>query len=314
MLIIHLPENLTLPLVPLYYKNRSRLPTVTDINIISNNLIIAMHRYAGKVYLIEIDDQLTNYKILDTIQLSYGDNMFQTEMLTRKDNRLYIITFTEYMVIVDIIDNNKLQFISKIKLNTRGNLYHGLDVFNNNLYISPAIVSNNQMHIIKIDITENQNITQNKIQKIITTEFINNTSKYRIKDISFFSDGKVLMIIMINNGKTNMKMNNHVDNGFIGLYDRNFNQLDKYPLNDVHLDGLVINVITNEFYLTIEETDGGFIYKGSIDNEKNIINKDIKKIKTENFPHGIDISLEYNLFGYTAYSTSSVYLMRLDEI
>jgi hypothetical protein len=116
MLIIHLPEKLTLPLVPLYYKNRSRLPTVTDVNIVSNNLIVVIHRYAGKVYLIEIDDQLMNYKILDTIKISYGDNQFQTEMLTRKDNRLYIITFSEYMVIVDIVDNNKLKFF--LLLNT----------------------------------------------------------------------------------------------------------------------------------------------------------------------------------------------------
>ena len=119
---------------------------------------------------------------------------------------------------------------------------------------------------------------------------------------------------MINNGKTNMTLPNHTDNGFIGLYDSNFNQLDKYPFNDVHFDGLVANVLTNDFYYTVEETNGGFIYKGSIDNEKNIINKKIEKIKTPNFPHGIDISPEYNLLGYTAYSTSSVYLMRLNEL
>jgi hypothetical protein len=48
--------------------------------------------------------------------------------------------------------------------------------------------------------------------------------------------------------------------------------------------------------------------------KKKIINKDIKKIKIQNFPHGIDISPEYNLLGYTSYATSSAYLMRLDEL
>jgi hypothetical protein len=73
---------------------------------------------------------------------------------------------------------------------------------------------------------------------------------------------------MINNGKTNMTIRNHVENGFIGLYDNNLNQLDKYPLDDVHFDGLATSMYNNDFYITLEETNGGFIYKGSIDSEK----------------------------------------------
>ncbi len=308
MLIINIVEPLITPLKKLYYKNRSRLPTMTDVNIISENLIVAIHRYAGKIYLIEINSQLNNYKIIDTLKIVYGNNKIETEMLSRKDNHLYIITFTEYLIIVDIIDNKQLKFVKTIKLNTSGNNYHGIDIYDNNLYIVPAVVANNPTHILKIKI----NNIENNIEKIITKEMRDNTGKYRIKDISFFEDGKMIILIMINNGKTNMTINNHVDNGFIGLYDNNFNQLDVYFLNEVHLDSVA--TFGNDFYVPLVEKESSFIYKCSINNNK--INKNIKKYKIDDFPHGIDIYKSKNktIIGYTSYETSSIYLIDLDKL
>jgi len=308
MLIINIDESNTTKLKRIYYKNRSRLPTMTDVNIVSENLIVGIHRICGKIYLIEIDNQLKNYNIIDTLKIVYGNNKIETEMLSRKDNHLYIITFTEYLLMVDIIDNKKLNFVKTIKLNTTGNQYHGIDIYDNNLYIVPAVVANNPTHILKI----NTNNIENNIEKIITNEFRDNTGKYRIKDISFFEDGKMIILIMINNGKTNMTINNHVDNGFIGLYDNNFNQLDVYLFSEVHLDSVAI--IGNDFYVPLVENKGSFIYKCSINNNK--INKNIKKYKIVDFPHGIDIYKSKNktILGYTSYQSSSIYLIDLDKL
>jgi hypothetical protein len=285
---------------------------MTDVNIVSDNLIVAIHRYAGKIYLIEIDNQLQNYNIIDTLNIVYGNNKIETEMLSRKENHLYIITFTEYLVMVDIIDNTKLKFIKTIKINTSGNKYHGIDIYDNNLYIVPAVVANNSTHILKIKINNIENNIEHNIEKIITNEFRDNTGKYRIKDISFFENGKMIILIMINNGKTNMTINNHVDNGFIGLYDNNFNQLDVYLLNEVHLDSVA--TFGNDFYVPVVEKEGSFLYKYSIDNNK--INKNIKKYKIDDFPHGIDIYKSKNktILGYTSYQTSSIYLIDLDKL
>ena len=104
---------------------------------------------------------------------------------------------------------------------------------------------------------------------------------------------------------------NHIDNGFIGLYNSNFKLLNRYPLYDIHIDSLITH--NNNFYLTIEENEGGFIYKGSINNETNMIEIK-KKIKVDGFPHGIDINKTYNLLGFTSYATSSAYLLSLDEL
>jgi hypothetical protein len=297
------------PLVPLYYKNRSRLPTVTDINIISDDLIVVLHRFSGKVYLIKIEYEIENdcmkmknYIILDTLTIKYGNNQYQNEMLDRKDNRLYIITFTEYLVIVDIIDNKSLKQIKEINL-SRKCCYHGLEINNNYLYVVPSVVKNTEMHIIKMSLDTHQ------IEKITTPEFKENTGKYRIKDISFLKNGKILLIILINNGKTRMTDLNHNDNGFIGLYDSNFILLDKYELKSVHFDSLAI--YNNDFYITIEDDEGGFIYKGSINNEKNTI-ENLKKISVPNFPHGITIN--NNLLGFTSYSSESIYLSTINEI
>jgi hypothetical protein len=299
MLIIPLLEKEIKPAEKTYYKTRSRLSTVTDINIISNELVVIIHRFSKKVFLVKIKPkQEPEYEIIDNIQLNY-----QTEMLTRKDNRLYIITFTEYLVIVDIIDN-KLKFIKEIKL-VEGSFYHGLEINNDYLYIVPSVVKNNFMHIIKFS------LETHKIEKIITPEFKENTGKYRLKDISFLPNGNILLLVMINNGKTNMTNVNHIDKGFIGLYDMNFILIDKYEMNEIHIDSLITH--NNNFYLTIEENEGGFIYKGSVNNQKNII-ENMKKIKVDVFPHGIDINKTYNLFGFTSYATSSAYLLSLDEL
>ena len=137
-----------------------------------------------------------------------------------------------------------------------------------------------------------------------------NTCKYRIKDITFLSNGNILLAIMINNGKTCMKDYNHCDNGFIGLYDSNFRLIDKYEINEIHMDSIITDRYNN-FYLTVQENEDGFIYKGNINN--NMI-RNIKKIKVQDFPHGIDINHEYNLLGFTSYETSSAYILSLNCI
>ncbi len=40
----------------------------------------------------------------------------------------------------------------------------------------------------------------------------------------------------------------------------------------------------------------------------------IQKIKVDGFPHGIDINHEYNLLGFTSYTTSSAYILSLNCI
>jgi len=292
----------------IFYKDRSRFPTVTDINIISDELLVVIHRLAYKIYLVKINKNKSEneppYKIIDSLKIKY-----QTEMLSRNDNRLYIITFTNYLIIVDIIDNMKLKFVKEIQLSVNNNCYHGLEIYKNNLYIVPAVVKNELLHIIKLSLDNNEY----KINKIISPEFIENTGKYRIKDISFLNDNIILLIITINNGYTGMKDYNHCDNGFIGLYNSDFTLLDKYKLDESHIDSLIIDKRNGNFYLTIEETEGGFIYKGFINSNTNKI-ENIKKIKVPNFPHGIDINPDYNLIGFTSYATSSAYLLEIDDL
>jgi hypothetical protein len=149
-----------------------------------------------------------------------------------------------------------------------------------------------------------------KFEKIITNEFKANTRKYRIKDITFLSNGNILLAILIQNEKSGMQDYNHSDNGFIGLYDMNFILIDKYELKEVHMDSMISDKNDN-FYLTIQENEGGFIYKGNITN--NIIGN-IKRIKVCDFPHGIDINNEYNLLGFTSYATSTAYILPLNDI
>jgi hypothetical protein len=61
---------------PIYYKSKFRFSNLTDINIISNELIVLIHRFAGKVYLIKLNyenDTFHNFTILDSIKIKYGN-------------------------------------------------------------------------------------------------------------------------------------------------------------------------------------------------------------------------------------------------
>lgn len=296
----------------LYYKTKSRTHTLTDVSIVSKELIVVIHRFAGKVYLIKLeydeDGKINKYHLLDSLKIKYGGSQYQTEMLTRKDNRLYIITYTSYLVIVDIVDNKNLKFIKEINL-VPGSCYHGLEINNNNLYIVPAIVEG-PMHIIRISLNP-ENINY-QFKKIVTPEFKINTGKYRIKDITFLSNGNMILPIILNNEKVGMLDYNHTSDGFLGLYNSNFKLLDKLPLKDIQMDSIIADK-KDTFYLTIQEKEGAFIYKGTINNNNNKIGN-IKKIKVDDFPHGIDINEECNMLGYTSYATSSVYLMPLDSL
>jgi len=311
MFTIPITENPTGHYTPiLYYKTKSRTHTLTDINIVSKELIVVIHRFAGKVYLIklEYDDngKINKYHLLDSLKIKYGGSQYQTEMLTRKDNRLYIITYTSYLVIVDIVDNINLKFIEEINL-VPGSCYHGLEINNNNLYIVPAIAEG-PIHIIRMSLNP-ENINY-QFEKIVTPEFKMNNGNYRIKDITFLSNGNIILPIIIKNEKSGMLNYNHSDDGFLGLYDMNFELLDKLPLKDIQMDSIIADKKDN-FYLTIQEKEGAFIYKGNINN--NMIGN-IKKIKVDEFPHGIDINEECNMLGYTSYATSSSYLMPLDSL
>lgn len=145
----------------IYLKDKSRLPSVTDVKFINSNLIIVAHRYSYKLYLIKINFENKFYEILDTfLTIDEDKKIHFCESFEIKHNQitcnyeLYLIFFSNYVWIFDIdLINNK--FISKklIKLNN-GNTYHGIKIYNNYLYLTPSnmLTHNKLNNVLQLDL------------------------------------------------------------------------------------------------------------------------------------------------------------------
>lgn len=292
----------------IYLKNKSRLPSVTDVKFINSDLIIVAHRYAYKLYLIKINFETQLYQILDSY-LTIDDNKknhfcesFEIKYEETSGNyQLYMIFFSNYVWIFDIdIINNK--FISKklIKLNNV-NTYHGIKIYNNYLYLTPSnmLINNKSNNVLQLNL-ENYNETYMSLGDI--------KDNYRLKDISFINDNYVLLVINYKT-KTTLSMKNHISNGAFALFTFPLFQLvDKIEFQHVHFDKSIIK--NDSFYITGQDESGGKIYKGTID----LINKKIimiNKIIVDDFPHGLDIYKD--LFVYTSYDTDSIHIELLEK-
>jgi hypothetical protein len=270
----------------IYNGTRYRYPSVTDVVFVTPDRIVATHRYACKLYYIQLEG--ANYRILDELTLYVNGQMYQTEMMDIRDTTIYLISFSERLTIIDIV-HDKLQVRQGMSLNSTNTQYHGIQVHKNLLYLTPSnkavgddsiIVWNTDTHAIvqRIDIGSN----------------------VRIKDITFLSDER---IVLLGNYKTttNMTMHGHTFNGFIALYTRDFKQLDVVTYTTTHFDSVTSK--DGIFYATGDDANDGYIYVGSADNDKLT---PIKQHKVQDFPHGI--AIHGNKLAYTSYATSGVYI------
>ncbi len=293
----------------IYLKDKSRLPSVTDVKFINRELIVVGHRYAYKLYLIKINVTSENYEILDTyLTIDDKKNAHFCESFEikydeiSKNYKLYLIFFTNYLWIFDI-NMNTYKFISKklIKLNN-GNTYHGMKIYNNHLYLTPSnmYISNHlKDNILKINL-ENNSETYMNIGDI--------QNNYRLKDILFINENYVLCIINYKT-VTKLSMKNHISNGSFALFTFPSLQLiDKIDFHHVHFDKMVKD--NDYFYITGQDEESGKIYKGTIDldNKKIIV---LEKCIVDDFPHGLDIYED--LFSYTSYGTDSVHIELLEK-
>lgn len=293
---------------PIYLKDKSRLPSVTDLKFINCDIIIVAHRYAYKLYLMKIDFENEFYEILD-IYITIDENKkvhFCESFEIKYDEStkkyiLYMIFFSNYLWIFDIdLINNK--FISKKLINlNNGNTYHGIKIYNNHLYLTPSnmLTNNKSNNMLQLDL-ENHNITYMHLGDI--------KDNYRIKDICFINNNYVLLIIIY---KTyiGMSVKNQIFNGAFGLFTfPSFQLVDKIEFNHIHFDRAIYN--NKFFYVTGQDEESGKIYKGTIDltNKKIIL---LENFIVDDFPHGLDIYED--LFAYTSYGTDSVIIEPLEK-
>ncbi len=298
MLQIKIEEPLNDGVKPLYLDNKIRYPNITDIKFINNKYLVIAHRYARKLYLIKLINN--KYQIISSLLINYENIYHKTESFDIINNTIYLLGFSEFLIIVDIINYKKLKINKVIKIDTKNITYHGIKYFDNSIYLTPSTYSSDDNNnIIKF------NIKNDNYQLMETGDILKN---YRIKDIIFITNNLVILSIVIKT-TTTLFDNTHNSDSIIGLFSfPDYKLMDKVEYNNIHLDlGCSKD---NNYYICGHDLEGGFIYKGTIDIDNNkIIN--INKIKVEDFPHGICIY--DNFLAYTSYGTSSAYIHDLSE-
>ncbi len=267
---------------------------MTDVKWISDTRIIAAHRYAGKIYIIDIFGD--EYKIISTYTHTYKNKLYATEMfdIDKERQKIYLICFTEMFFILDILPTDTIVCVKSVQLNTANIPYHGIRLNMNHIFITPSYKNYGIEAIKKYDIHDNRVTDINLPDKNI-----------RIKHITFLPDNTILLFICYKTD-TSMAMSTHCSSGCIRLYSPDFRTiLDTYELPSIHSDSIVSQNYV--FYATCRDLSQGFLLKGCIRNQKIM---EETRIACEDFPHGIDIL--GSKIAYTSYTTSGIHI--IDDI
>jgi hypothetical protein len=285
---------------PIYLGNYERYPTLTDIKFITKDRVIVAHRYASKLYIIQLLE--SSYEIIDEIVVQDKDHFYLTESfeIDTSTSTLYLICYSEFLITIDIIENRKLQINSVYKLNQNNTKYHGIKLKDEYVYLTPSNMKYSYDPIIRF---------HKETKKVEKLPIGNIEMSHRIKDILFISDHMVLLLVNIKKNKS-MTKKGLIFDGFIGLYSfPEFQLYDKKSYHYTHLDRCIWH--ENHFYVTAQKEKDGFILIGSVDVERKKI-CDIKDILSHPFPHGLTIFDD--LFAYTSYDTSSFYIHHLSSL
>jgi hypothetical protein len=269
------------------FGTKKRLATVTDSKFISDNKLVVAHRSNATLYLIEISDN--DYRILNRLLLKFNNKYYHPDLISIENNRIYMTAYTNISCIVDIV-NDQLKFIKLIKIHEYI-LYHGCFVKNNLMYYGGIKDKDKNTPLTIYDY--NTNNTRN----------IKINYNRRIKTISIYNNNILLGVDGKNSDIT-------IFDSWILYYTLNdtFDLLDSIYIPNTQIDGSVI--YNNYFFITLHDAIDkcGYIYVGTI-NDINI--SYVKKVKCNNFPHGIDVY--NNKLAYTSYTNGSVTIHSLDE-
>lgn len=278
----------------IYQGQRWRYPSMTDVKFIDDEYIVAAHRYSCKVYVIRLHNNNT-FTIVYTLIMTYNGNSYQTESFVIVNNKIYMISFSNVMTIIDILPDYTLQQKQSVILDNSNIPFHGIALLNQNIYITPSRKTIGTEYILSY------NIWNGEIKNIATLG-----DNIRVKHLTFF-DNELIVVVMNYKTDTSMAQQGHTFNGSIRLYTIGYELLDNAEIPLTHFDCVVCK--GNVFYATGADLIGGYIYKGVV-NDRKI--KSIIKYQVNDFPHGIDI--RNNVIAYTSYSTSGIHIIEDDNL
>lgn len=260
------------------FNGQKRIATVTDVKFVSDNILVVAHRAAAKLYLIELKNDAVN--ILDTIRLEFsiwGQKFFHPDLIVLHKGSIYMSEYSNRCCIVDIIDN-KLIFNNVLQFG--GPKSHGLCSKGNSVLFGSVKLGK----IIKFDDIARQ-------FSVIDTD----VTERRIKTVGMDGNNFVLGLDkpIRRGGDSWFNLYEFIDNKLL--------ELNSVKFVNTQIDGHISHKGFHFITMHDGDTKSGVIVILKVNNnEINIV----RKIKCENFPHGLDICNDKLI--YCCYENSSI--------
>ena len=274
----------------IYLGERGRFPSITDIHFLSDTLLVAAHRSAAYVYLIEFNLSEKTHHIRSRVRTECNGTIHFPDMFTVVEDVLYIVCFSRYVVCVQIVDGHTLRVQHAFPLPVNVT-YHGAARHGSFVYFTPSTrkSSCDSETIVCMD-------TKTKMLRTVTFP-----ESCRIKSLAFFSDNRIVVVVT-SRYKTFLSHPGALADGAIILCNERFEILDRHDFFTTHFDGVITEDST--FYATCANLEGGFIIKGYLVEDRL---RSVEKIPVYDFPHGV-ASWKKKLYAYTSYATDGIYI------
>jgi hypothetical protein len=263
-----------------YFNEEHRIATVTDVKFLRDDLLIAAHREAAKLYLIKLMDdgyKIIHQKTLRTHLLPRFDRFFHPDLLVLRGNMIYMSEYSSRYAVY-CIHNNKFSLRETFQINK--NKYHGCHVDGDFLFLGS--VKGGMIDVVN---TNTKVISQLKIAPSIKPLDDRQT---RIKTVGREGDYFILGMDRIK-GERTKGMDNEGGDSWVGLFEQNGQTLNCISLinfENTQLDGYVRH--QGNHFFTIHD---GNLRSGTIQVLK-VENSELRLVhatKCKSFPHGLDI-------------------------
>ena len=281
-----------------FFGDQSRIATMTDVQFINKDTLVACHRAAAEVYLIKIINN--TFQIIDSIVLDkephkygWGRAAFHPDLMSYHEGIIYLSEYGPNYCIVEV-SNDKLVYVGVYKGNNVNLSYHGILANDNGIYLggcNPAISTY---------------IKNNKYYNLLTSKSF---TKERVKMISSYND----LLIMGFDTEVGGGAKGTIGDTIIRIlkHDKNNLQIidESILIKNAHPDGAVVY---KDYYLFTRHCSikrCGIISICKIYNNKLEL---VKEIECENFPHGIDVN--ENRIVYTSYAKSAIFMIDFPKI
>lgn len=283
---------------PLYIGTTKRLATATSVKFIDNNHLCATNLVGMYLDLYEFDYDMKTYKLLDTINTTYNNDLCITDLIDYHNNLLVSSNFDKGTQTFYQIFDNKLLHYKSLPLYCNIPQYcHGVKFYK---YSKDVLC-----------------FTYNKQFKVMFVNYTNNNIMYEInylpnfnpKDIAFINENKMLIYYSTSDvvgQSNNREFISRIVYLEFNLINKSHQIIDTYDIKECHGDCIVFykNIIL------VNNQIGDNIMAFCINNEKIQM---IESLDGYDKPHGIDINYDNKLIAVSNYGDNTIKIKKIPD-